>query len=227
MKVLGLGAHPDDLELLCGGTLALFVARGDEVVMCHASVGDLGVPGGDPGALGESRTGEARRAAERAGARHATLGLHDGAIRGDDPDQRLLVEDAIRKHAPDLIITHAESDYHPDHRELSRLVLDATHLAANPLRDADYPPLREHVPILYMETLGGLEFEPTEWVDISPVIEIKREMVACHASQLEPLEIEQHRGAELLRGMQCGVQYAEAFRPCLRWLRVRSHRLLP
>ncbi len=227
MKVLGLGAHPDDLEVLCGGTMALFAARGDEVTMCHASVGNLGTPGDDPAKLGDSRTQEAQRAAERAGARHATLGLHDGSIRSDDPEQRLLVEDFVRSCAPDLVITHSESDYHPDHRELCRLVLDGTHLAANPARDSAHPALRGHVPIVHMETVSGLGFEPTEWVDITPVIDVKREMVACHASQLEPIEIDAHHAADLFRGFQCGVRYAEAFRPSLIWLRARSARLLP
>ncbi|MBS1862136.1 MAG: PIG-L family deacetylase [Actinobacteria bacterium] len=227
MKVLGLGAHPDDLEVFCGGTLALFAARGDEVVMCHASIGNLGTPGGDPAELGDQRTREARRAAERAGAEHATLGWRDGTIRAEDSEQREALEEFIRQCAPDLVITHPEADYHPDHRGLSRLVLDATHRAANPVRKSSYPPLREHIPIIYTESETGLEFEPTEWVDIGPVLEVKRDMVAAHASQLEPLEIEQHRATELFRGMQCGVARAEAFRPCMRWLRVRTRRLLP
>src|SRR2546430_697629 len=92
MRVLAIGAHPDDLEAHCGGTLARYVAEGHEVVMCHASAGDHGADGEVGASLAELRTGEARRAAAIAGAEHATLGLSDGGIRGEDAEQRRAVE---------------------------------------------------------------------------------------------------------------------------------------
>jgi LmbE family N-acetylglucosaminyl deacetylase len=227
MRVLALGAHPDDLECHCGGTLARYVAEGHEVVMCHASAGNHGADAELGGQLAATRTDEARRAAAIAGAEHATLGLSDGGIRGDDADQRRAVELLVREAAPDLVITHSAADYHPDHRELHRLVLDAVHLAANPRRAVPSPALREHVPIYFMETDASLRFEPTEWVDITGTVDVKRRMAECHASELDAEYIEQVMARSSFRGFQCGVRHAEGFEPFAVWLRVRPYRLLP
>jgi LmbE family N-acetylglucosaminyl deacetylase len=227
MRVLALGAHPDDLECHCGGTLARYVAEGHEVVMCHASAGDYGSTASDGLERAELRTGEARRAAELIGAEHITLGLSDGGIRGDDADQRRAVELLVREAAPDLVITHSAADYHPDHRELHRLVIDAVHLAANPRRPTPGPALREHVPIYFMETDASLRFAPTEWVDITAVVDVKRRMAECHASELDADYIEQVMARSSFRGFQCGVRHAEGFEAFPVWLRVRPYRLLP
>jgi N-acetylglucosamine malate deacetylase 1 len=227
MRVLAIGAHPDDLEAHCGGTLARYVAEGHEVVMCHASAGDHGADGERAAQFAATRTAEAREAAAIAGAKHATLGLSDGGIRGEDADQRRAVEELAREVAPDLVITHSAADYHPDHRELHRLVIDAVHLAANPQRSAKGPPVPEHVPIYFMETDASLRFQPTEWVDITSTIEIKRRMAECHASELDADYIEQMLARSAYRGFQCGVAHAEGFEPFPVWLRVRPYRLLP
>ena len=77
MRVLAVGAHPDDLELLCGGTLARYVQDGHEVVMCNATLGDRGSFEHTSEEIARIRLAEARRAAELAGATHVTLGLSD------------------------------------------------------------------------------------------------------------------------------------------------------
>jgi len=227
MRVLAIGAHPDDLECHCGGTLARYVAEGHEVVMCHASVGDHGADGELAAQLAATRTEEARRAAAIAGAQHATLDFSDGGIRGDDAEQRRAVEFLVREVAPNLVITHSAADYHPDHRELHRLVLDAVHLASNPRRGAPAPALPEHVPIYFMETDASLRFEPTEWVDITTTVDAKRRMAECHASELDAGYVEQVLARSAYRGFQCGVPHAEGFEPFPVWLRVRPYRLLP
>ena len=80
MRVLAVGAHPDDLEILCGGTLARFVQEGHEVVMCNATLGNRGSFEHTSEEIAEIRLREARRAAELAGAAHVTLGFTDGEI---------------------------------------------------------------------------------------------------------------------------------------------------
>jgi N-acetylglucosamine malate deacetylase 1 len=227
MRVLAIGAHPDDLEAHCGGTLARFAAEGHHVVMCHASAGDWGAPAPEGPERERLRTGEARAAAELIGAEHVTLGFSDGAIRGEDGEQRRAVEMLMRESQPDLVITHSARDYHPDHRELHRLVLDAVHLAANPRRDTPGPPLPAHAPIYFMETDASLRFEPAEWVDITGTVEVKSRMVACHASELDDEYQRQVLARSSYRGFQCGVAHAEGFEPFNVWLRVRPYRLLP
>ncbi|MEN3282058.1 MAG: N-acetylglucosamine malate deacetylase 1 [Solirubrobacteraceae bacterium] len=227
MRVLAIGAHPDDLECHCGGTLARYVAEGHEVVMCHASAGDHGAEGALGARLAAMRTEEARKAAAIAGAEHVTLGLSDGGIRGEDAEQRRAVEELAREAAPDVVITHSAADYHPDHRELHRLVIDGVHLAANARRPTSGPALPQHVPIYFMETDASLRFQPTEWVDITSTIEVKRQMAECHASELDGEYIEQVLARSAYRGFQCGVRYAEGFEPFPVWLRVRPYRVLP
>src|SRR5262249_12496348 len=161
VNVLAVGAHPDDLEILCGGTLARFVAEGDEVTMCHASLGDRGSFVHTSEEIAAIRGEEARRAADLCGARHATLGLHDAEISAADPEQRRLVVDLVRETRPDLIVTHHPRDYMGDHNELSRLVFECSFHATLPLYETDWPPHSHVTAVYYMDTLMGLGFQPT------------------------------------------------------------------
>ena len=234
MRVLAVGAHPGDLEQLCGGTLARFVREGHEVTMCHASIGDRGSFVHTSAEIAEIRGLEATRAAAIIGAKAATLGLSDGLINAADQTQRNLAVDLIRTWLPDVIVTHAPNDYMADHNEVSRLMLDASHIATLPLLETAHPAHTVVTPVIYMDTLAGVGFQPTEYVDISDVLEQKLEALRCHSSQLEWLlahdgvdVVEQTRVAASFRGFQSGVRYAEGFAPCLTWLRARTVRLLP
>ena len=234
MKVLAVGAHPDDLEILCGGTLARFAAEGHSVVMCSASKGDRGSFVHSSEQIARIRSGEARRAAEIAGARHATLGLSDGELSAADSEQRRLVADLVRDTTPDLIITHSPGDYMVDHNEISKLVFDASFLATLPLYETAKPPHSLVTPLYYMETVMGLGFSPTEFVDVSEYIDTKVAMLAAHESQLAWLRdhdgvdvVEQMKTVTRFRGQQCGVAYAESFVQCQTWLRGTTRRLLP
>ncbi len=234
MRVLAIGAHPDDLEILCGGTLARFCRDGHDVVMCHATSGDRGSYVGTSAEVAAIRDGEAQQAAEICGAEHATLGLHDGEVNAADPAQRRLVIDLVRETRPDLILTHHPGDYMSDHNEVARLVFDCSFHATLPLLETDRPHHSTVTPIYYMDTVMGLGFQPTEYVDVSDVIETKTSMLEAHQSQLVWLRdhdgvdiVEQMRIATRFRGLQCGAQYAEGFIPCLTWLRGTTRRLLP
>jgi N-acetylglucosamine malate deacetylase 1 len=234
MNVLAVGAHPDDLEILCGGTLARCVARGDHVVMCHASRGDRGAFAATREEIAAVRAREAEAAARVGGATHTCLGFSDAEVDASDPDQRAAVIDLVREHRPDLIITHAPDDYMGDHNEVSRLVFECSFHATLPLLTSARPAHDVVAPILYMDTLGGVGFIPTEYVDISPVIATKRAMLEAHASQVAWLHdhdgvdvVEDMLTAARMRGIQCGVRYAEGFRPCQTWLRQVPRRLLP
>lgn len=234
MRVLAVGAHPDDLEILCGGTLARFVREGSEVIMCHATVGDKGSFVHTPEEIARIRTAEATRAAELCGAKHVTLGLRDGEVLASDREQRRLVVDLVREVRPDLVITHSPDDYMADHNEISRLVFDCSFLATLPLLETGKPPHDTVTPIYFMETISGLGFSPTEFVDVTGVIDVKAAMLEAHESQLSWLRdhdgvdiVQQMKTTNAYRGQQCGVAYAESFTPCLTWLRGTTRRLLP
>jgi LmbE family N-acetylglucosaminyl deacetylase len=234
LKILAVGAHPDDLEILCGGTLARYVAEGHSVVMCHATHGDRGSFEHSSTEIARIRDGEARRAAAIAGAEHATLGLSDGDVNAADPEQRRLVADLVREAGPDVIITHSPGDYMVDHNEISKLVFDASFLATLPLYETGNEPHPLVTPIFFMETIMGLGFAPTEYVDVSDHIETKVAMLEAHESQLTWLRdhdgidiLEQMKTATRFRGLQCGVRYAEGFVQSLTWLRGTTRRLLP
>ena len=234
MKVLAVAAHPDDLELLCGGTLARFAAEGHTVTMCHVSRGDRGSYIHSMEEIASIRLKEASSAAKVLGANHVSLGLSDGEVNASDPEQRKRATDLIRQTSPDLILTHDSSDYMTDHVEVGRLIEDASFIASLPLFETEHPG-RPSVPALYFfDTVTGLGFNPTEFVDISEFIDAKLAALGEHRSQIDWIRdhdnvdfIEQARVASRYRGIQAGTQYAEGFRPSLKSLRPRTVRLLP
>lgn len=234
MRVLAVAAHPDDLEQLCGGTLARFVQDGHEVTMCHVSRGDRGSFVHTMEEIAAIRHDEAANAATIIGARHVSLELSDGEVSSADKDQKDLAIDVIRRVRPDLLITHHPSDYMPDHVEAGKLFEEASFVATLPLYKTAAP-AHEVVPaVYYMDTLAGLGFQPTEYVDISNTIDLKLASLAAHSSQVEWLRehdgvdvLEQTRIVSAFRGFQAGTTYAEGFIPSLRWLRPRTKRLLP
>lgn len=234
MRVLAVAAHPDDLEQLCGGTLARFVAEGHDVTMCHVSRGDRGSYVHTMEEIASLRHEEAAAAARIIGATHVTVGLSDGEVNSADPRQKNLAIDVIRRARPDLLITHHPADYMPDHVETGKLFEDASFVATLPLYVTEEPVHRLVPAVYYMDTLAGLGFHPTEYVDISGVIETKLASLAAHVTQVEWLRdhdgvdiLEQTRIVSAFRGFQSSVAYAEGFAPSLRWLRPRTHRLLP
>jgi LmbE family N-acetylglucosaminyl deacetylase len=234
VRVMGIGAHPDDLEILCGGTLARFVAQGHPVVMCHLARGDRGSFVHTRSESASMRDVEARQAAQLIGAECLALGIPDGEVNGSDPEQRRLVTEAIRKARPDMILAHSPNDYMTDHVEASKLAYDTSFLATLPLFETESAHIASVPALVYMDTVSGNLFSPTEYVDISDFIETKTAMFSQHASQLAWLS--EHDGVDMLeqirvtarfRGLQCGVRHAEAFAPCNAWLRARAERLLP
>jgi LmbE family N-acetylglucosaminyl deacetylase len=233
MRILAIGAHPDDLEILCAGTLARYAQAGHEVVMCLATDGTAGHMIIKPPELAQIREREARAAADVIKAEFIWLGFPDELI-FNDRKTRLALVDAIRQARPDVIITHAPNDYHPDHRMVSRLVFDASFVASLPNIETGRPAHPAVPPLYYMDTLAGKGFHPTEYVDISATIDIKRQMLACHKSQLKWLK--DHDNIDVMefmevvartRGFQCNRPYAEGFRPADVWPRTASSRILP
>ncbi|MBA7583126.1 N-acetyl-alpha-D-glucosaminyl L-malate deacetylase 1 [subsurface metagenome] len=217
MRVLAIGAHPDDVELLCSGTIAKFAEQGHEVCICHACNGNKGSNVYASKELAEIRRKEAIISAEIIGAKSITMGIPDGELVAD-LETRIKTIDALRQTDPDLVITHSPNDYHSDHINISKLVFEATYLANLALWKTDFPPTTKLPYLYYMDTIAGVNFIPDEYVDISETIDIKIDMMMKMESQLGWLK-EMHNcdSAEFIktvgrfRGFQAGVEYAEAF----------------
>lgn len=234
MQVLAVGAHPDDLEIMCGGTLARFSDEGHHVVMCNVSGGDCGSFESKSEELVDIRAREAAAAAAVINATHTSLGLSDGQIRSSDRRTQAQIIDLIRTVQPDIILTHSSGDYMVDHNEVSQLVFDCSFLASLPLLKTTVDGYAKVPPLYFMETEAGVGFHPQEYVDITGTFNKKVEMLQQHRSQLQWLKehddidaIDQIRTHARFRGYQCGVRYAEGFVQCQAWLRCVPHRLLP
>jgi len=233
MVILAVGAHPDDIEFLCAGTLAKYAQAGHKVFVCHLCSGNRGHTTIPMEELGRIRTTEAVEAAKIIAAEALTLNIDDVDI-FVDRETTLRVIDLIRQVRPDVIITHSPDDYMPDHTVTSKLVYDASFVATVPHTVTKHKYHDKLAPIYYMDNMAGLNFSPTDYVDISDTIEIKREMLLCHKSQQQWLR--EHDNIDIIefmetlskfRGMQCGVAFAEAFRRLNVWGKVTPERLLP
>ncbi len=236
MNILAVGAHPDDLDISCGGTLIRFASAGERVVMCVMTDG-RSHPVGDPQQVAQRRKAEAQKSADLVGAELVWMGFPDGRLFDDMPARLKLIELMMRVQ-PDLIITHAPDDYHADHIATSRLVTGAVQMSWAPPADLPGDPLRKPVPVAFMPPANGINFIPDDYVDISDVWDTKLQMALNHRSQylpgpdydtFEPQEpLDQYYLARLARvvdefyGLQCWTRYAEAFR----WWRA-ADRLLP
>ena len=234
MNVLAIGAHPDDIEIACAGTLAKCVKRGDRVVVCHASTGNLGHVIIPPDELTKIRAAEAKKAGSLAGIEVMGGLFNDLDIYDNNKEARDRIVDVIKYAQPDFIITHNPDDYMPDHTAVSRLVFDAAFTATLPNYPTKTGKAARLVPIYYMDTLAGVNFNPTEYVDVSEYIDKKLEMLECHETQV--VWMREHDGIDFpdmvktccrYRGYQCGAEYAEGFRQCQVYLKGTTKRLLP
>ena len=235
MKVLAIGAHPDDLENCCYGTLAKCAARGDKVSVCVVTNGNLGHKLIPPEELGKIREAEAAQAAHSIGAYFYAVGADDLHASADDEKLVKRLARVIRRVAPDLIITHSDSDYHSDHNATYKAVFRASFAASVAHFDPDCTdPPAEPAPIYMMDNLTGVDFIPTEYVDITDFIDAKLNALSCHKSQI--VWMRDHDGVDFVdmirtcakvRGYQCGVKYAEGFRPVTQYARMTAKRLLP
>ena len=233
MRVLAVGAHPDDIEVLCAGTLARYAKEGHHVTMAYVMNGNMGhmvIPADE---LAEIRREEARRAAEVIGADFIWMGIDDELIVDDIPTRMKFVE-MVRQARPDVVLTHYPEDYIMGHRRTSSLVFEGTFLASVPHAETESPVHDRVPPIFHMDTPTGMGFLPTEWVDITETMETKKEMLLQHQSQLKWLKdhddidvVETMTAAARYRGLQVGVGYAEGFRQVLQWPRGTVKRLLP
>lgn len=201
-KVLVIGAHPDDPESMCAGTMLKLKAMGAEVVAVYFTSGEAGIVGKTHEQARTIRQAEARKACEVLGVRAVFLTQTDGNAEVNK-ERYAEMKALIEAEQPDMVITHWPIDSHRDHRVCSILVYDAWRMTG---RGFD---------LYYSEVMTGMQtqnFTPTLWVDITDYRDKKIEAYLCHESQeIDGVIKEYHDTMERMRGMECQAKYAEAF----------------
>jgi len=224
--VLTLMAHPDDAEFLCGGTLALLADLGWEVHIASATPGDCGTVSLKPEEIAAIRREEGARAARVIGGTYHCLERRDLRVHYDDETIREATG-LLRRVRPRLLITHSPADYMLDHEQISMVARAAAFNAAVP--NAPSPPglqPAEAIPHVYYADPAegkdpfGNRVMPTVLIDVGSKMDVKLEMIACHASQREWLQkhhgmdeyVETGRRWTREQGKLARCEYAEGFR---------------
>lgn len=235
MIVLAVGCHPDDLEIACGGTLRKYVEQGAEVHMCHIANGNQGHVIIEPDELRIIRTKEAENAGAIIGAKQViNLDVPDFEVNSHDFALVDAMSDVVRMVRPDVIITHNPQDYMTDHVETSLLVTNGSFGSGLGHRPRKYEAYSSFIPVFFMDTLAGVDFQPSHYVDVSNQIDTKLKALECHVSQLKWMREHDNidfadmvRTCSKYRGYQCGVAYAEGFKPYNVYPRYSTKNLLP
>jgi LmbE family N-acetylglucosaminyl deacetylase len=227
-RILAIHAHPDDVEILAGGALAILSAAGHSITIVTMTPGDCGSADLSSVEISDVRRNEAASAAARIGAEYRCAEFRDLAIFNDDVSRRRVVE-LLRRFKPAIVLTSSPIDYMCDHEATSALVRDACFAAPARnyhTRDMQPAPPLHAIPHLYfMDPIGGVDREGAPvaadfYVDVSTVFAKKTEMLARHKSQREWL-LKHHGIDDYLAmmerwtreiGVRAGVELAEGFR---------------
>jgi LmbE family N-acetylglucosaminyl deacetylase len=206
MKILAVGAHPDDIELGCGATLALFKQRGHEVYLLVLTKGEAS---GDP----KLREKECEQSARTLGADKVFFGNLEDTKIADGVETIMAIERLIKELKPNIIFAHSPKDGHQDHRNVGLAAISAA---------------RNSKKVLLYESPAALrEFLPQVFVDVTSTFDIKLEALKAFGTQVskvyfkgQNLNHKAHRipyvsnaseGLARYRGFQAGVTLAEAF----------------
>ena len=197
MNILAIGAHPDDIEYGCAGTLIKYAERGHHIYL-------MVLTSGQEGGSSEIRKQEQENAAELMSVQKIFWGgYHDTQL----PLNKELIEkieEVLGEMNPDLILVNYGDDTHQDHRILTQATMSATRYVRN---------------VLFFEVPTTQNFNPQVYVDISDTLERKSQVLNAHASQVMKTNIEDMYIIELaqanatFRGIQGRVKFAEAFAP--------------
>lgn len=202
LKVVIAGAHPDDPESGCGGTIALYSDAGHDVVSMYLTRGEAGIAGMSHEEAARVRTAEAEEACRVLGARPVFLGQVDGAteVNAERYDE---VRKALGEEHPDIVFAHWPIDTHRDHRALALLIYDA------------WLHMNKSFELYYYEVESGIQtqhFWPTHYVDIKAAEPRKKQACLAHKSQNPGADFYPiHERMQQYRGMEAGVKLAEAF----------------
>ncbi len=197
MRILALGAHPDDIEAGCGGTLAKYARAGHRIFLMVLTEGERGAASG-------VRRREQIRAGKILGAEKIVWGGYADTKLPMDQQLITRIERVVHEVDPDFIFVHHHDDTHQDHRHLSACTMTATRYTRN---------------VLFYEGPTTQNFAPTVFVDIDAMLARKVAALKAHASQVRKTNIEGLtivdiiRSAAHFRGIQGRVKSAEGFCP--------------
>ncbi len=196
MKILALGAHPDDIEIFMYGLVSTYKKEGNQVFTMIATDGSKGGSPKDD-LLSKKREKEAIAGLKKI-SKPIFLNIPDGEL-GEDPEHRRIIKENILKIMPDLIITHSQNDYHSDHRSLSFITGSV---------------VSHYIPIIYCDTLMGINFNPNFYIDITEHFLLKKEAILKHETQKPQRFIDLAKLMNSYRAAQCNAakgKYAEAY----------------
>jgi LmbE family N-acetylglucosaminyl deacetylase len=197
MRILALGAHPDDIEVGCGGTLFKYAEKGHRVFM-------MVMTEGGQGGLPDMRRREQAEAAKILRAEQVFWGGYKDTEVPMGRDLIQTVEEIVKKIEPHFIFVHYHDDTHQDHRHLAVSTITATRYTKN---------------VLFYEGPTTQNFAPTVFVDIDQALDRKIQSLEAHASQVRKTNIEDLSIADVVRssahfrGIQGRVKNAEGFLP--------------
>ncbi|HOO57047.1 MAG TPA: PIG-L family deacetylase [bacterium] len=198
MNVLAIGAHPDDIEFGCGGTLLDLKSKGHKIYMMIMTNGECG--GVDP----DIRIKEQMNVAEFLGVEDLIWGGYKDTMIPTNNDVITLIDETIKKTNSELIMFNHVQDTHQDHRALAKCAISAS---------------RYMKWVLSFEVPTSISFEPSFFVDIGEVMDRKLELLKLHSSQIDKMRVphlqitETALACAYFRGFQGKVKFAEGFFP--------------
>jgi LmbE family N-acetylglucosaminyl deacetylase len=221
---LSINAHPDDAEAWNAGTLKLLKDKGYKIVIATMTPGDLGGCNMTAEETAKLRTEEAKKAAAVLDAEYFMLGAHDGFLY-DTKEMRLKIISLLRQINAGVVFTHLPMDYHSDHRTTANIVEAAamvSSLGTVPVREKplEITPLLYHSsPLTLSDPLGSQIAPPHFYVDVTSVVETKKQMLGYHISQIDLMK-HMHKMDDFFGyvlegnrnyGKMAGVEYAEVY----------------
>lgn len=184
-RFLVIGAHPDDPDILFGGTAIQLIRAGNVVKFVSAANGNCGHYNMEKEALAKRRFHEAQASARIAGISEYQILDHSDCALECNLENREEIVRIIRRFQPDVVISHCREDYHADHRAVGQLVMDAAYLLTVPLYCSDTP-IPEKNPVFayaYHRFTDPRPIRPDAAVEFDSVLEDKLRMLDCHVSQ--------------------------------------------
>ncbi len=197
MKILAMGAHPDDIEYGCGGLLITAVEKKHDVYMSVFT-------NGDATSSANTRKTEQEKAAKFLGAKDLFWGNFKDTELTSCRELIVAIEKNLKTVSPDIVLVNAPNDAHQDHKALASCAITACRYIKR---------------VLFYHDYTTLNFEPDTFIDIEPVLHQKRELLAYHASQVEkayPTGLDMLESINALAayyGFMAKVKYAEAYKP--------------
>lgn len=223
-KILVVGAHVGDAELMAGGIIAKQVKNGDEVTIVHMSKGERGHPSLSPKQYAIQKEREAIESAKILGANVIFMPFEDGLIWNNE-ETKLKLASVLRKIKPNIVITHWSGSYHKDHENTSRIVKDAIFLAS--LREIPVEGEPHTVSKLYYAENweDPLNFVPEVYVDISEVFEKYVSAMKVHEFASGKFwgfdYVEYYTSLARIRGIEVRTSYAQALMQDKSWAAYR------